>query len=383
MQTTLLLAALWLQTPVMPTEPTPTAPPPAPPPRIVSYPQAERLTYSGTLTKAGISVDVGRAEMEVTRNESGQRVFRARAKGEKFGYTLDTEISSTLRLGDNLPEIYHYVQRGSEQRQKKLSFHSESATFARWKHCKTPNCTDENHAVTRSHWVGGILPWGTERGHCTDKKCDHPEHYSWQVRSVIPLDEPHFDMLTAVYYARACELVAGGAPLRVPVLSDGDRWIVKATARAGERTTVAAGTFDTLLLVLEPEAAGATESDARFSGLFGLNGEIRIWIDKATHRPILVQGKLPFGFMDLHASIELLKVETDAVSDDSANARPVPTSHESDPRPSGEEPRKPAQQPSEATGKSQGGELRQLSESSGPAPSISSPPRLEPRSELQ
>ena len=62
-------------------------------------------------------------------------------------------------------------------------------------------------------------------------------------------------------------------------------------------------------LVLEPKPTEPGQKKEKFSGLFGMNGAISIWIDVKTHRPILVTGKLPVGFMNLFARIELEKAE--------------------------------------------------------------------------
>ncbi|MCA8960100.1 MAG: DUF3108 domain-containing protein [Planctomycetes bacterium] len=264
----------------------------------------ERLVYRGTVRKAGVTVDAGRATFAVARDDEGRVTLTARARGEKFGYSLDTSVTTTLSADLTRPAVYHYRQSGSEKREKKVTFGERVADYILEKHCMEPDCQDRAHFVLRQ---GGMFS-EDEWVHCYDRDCRIPAHRHWKHRRHFDLSERHFDVLSAVYYARTLGLAPGSEPIEVPVITDWDRWRVRVQAREGGKIRVKAGTFDTFKLTLDPVPEEGTEADEEFKGLFGLNGTIHIWVDKATSRPVLVQGKLPFAFMDLHARVELESV---------------------------------------------------------------------------
>ena len=236
-------------------------------------------------------------------------VVKAQAK-------LATTITSTLDVTGTRPAAYHYRQDGSEQREKKLRFDDGAATYLREKHCMEPDCKDRGHFVLRRSLLGK-----DEFLHCNDRKCRVPAHRHWKTRHEHDLDRPHFDMLSAVYYARSLGLKPGDDPIEVPVINDHDRWIVRAEVREGGRIKVPAGKFETYKLTLDPKPLDGAQTKEEFKGLFGLNGTIHIWIDKSTKRPILVQGKFPFGPMNLHARVEL---ESVSHADKPAELKPTP-----------------------------------------------------------
>lgn len=264
------------------------------PPIPVLAPVGEKLVYRGILTKAGVSVDAGTATFTVTRNDDERIQLTACAVGEKFGYTLSTKIISILgtdRLG---PQHYEYLQQGSESRLKQVDFEPKSAVYRRYKHCAEPDCDIAEHRI--------------DGAHCPDRDCRIPAHMHWKIRHEHEFTERHFDMLSAVYFARGLPLEPDAPPIEVPVLNDHDRWIVRASAKRGGRLRVKAGTFDTVKVILDPAPAPGTTPEERFTGLFGLNGTIEIWLDRKTIRPLLVRGQLPFGFMDLSAKVELIEI---------------------------------------------------------------------------
>lgn len=273
-----------------------------------SFPVGERLVYEGMVEKAGLSVNVGEAVFTVNKNEDNDIILKAVAKGHKFGYTLDTTLSSAILAGSTVPFIYHYLQRGSEWREKKIVFENGEAVYWRLKHCKDyEHCHNPKHMVESTNWVGGIIPWGTHKVHCRNTDCRIRDHYYWKRHTVHHLDRPYVDLLTAIYYARNLDLRLGAPEQVVPIVQDKELWLIKLRVKKQARLTVKAGTYDALELILTPVAVKGKLRD-EFKGLFGLNGDIHLWIDRASHRPILIQGTIPFAFLDLTASVELVKV---------------------------------------------------------------------------
>jgi hypothetical protein len=99
-----------------------------------------------------------------------------------------------------------------------------------------------------------------------------------------------------------------GSSFVVPVVQDRDRWQVTVTALEEDRIKVKAGTFDCVIVALDPKNVGDDKKKTRFTGLFGINGTIKIWIDKRTRLPVRILGSIPFAFMDLNCEVRLRKI---------------------------------------------------------------------------
>lgn len=272
------------------------------------WPVRERLVYEGRVEKAGLWLTVGQATFTANRADNGELLLEAEAKGSKFGYTLDTTLMSRFAVGSDQPFVHTYSQKGSEQREKKLMFEGSDIAFWRHKHCRLENCEDPHHQVKRVNWVGGMIPWGRKKEHCSDRHCGTHAHQVWVLRHTHTTKIPHVDYLTAIYKARSLDFSVSGEPQSVHVVSDTDLWVIKVSAAKEERIETPAGKFDTIKLVLEPQSDSG-DIKKEFEGLFGLNGAIGVWIDRETHRPVRVQGLLPFAFLNLHAIVELVKAE--------------------------------------------------------------------------
>lgn len=272
------------------------------------FPIGERLTYRGSVTKAGVTSSVGTVVFRVNQNARHEVTLEARARGNKFGYSLDSKIKTLFRPGEKHPASQFFTQKGSERREKKLLFQSDGTQYWKKKHCKDKNCTNPAHRVKKVNWVGGVLPWGRKKQHCTDSHCGHFEHRVWKLRHSHPVDAERVDLLTAVYRARNLDFTIGAPAHVIPIVNDRDLWDIKVRALKREKVKVAAGTFDCVQLSLEPTPASGQKLKKEFKGLFGMNGAIQIWIDEKTRRPILVKGQVPFAFLNLHARVELAKI---------------------------------------------------------------------------
>jgi hypothetical protein len=101
------------------------------------------------------------------------------------------------------------------------------------------------------------------------------------------------DLLSAVYLARS--MVAEESPKETfPVLDQENLWIL--TVRAGEKRIVKspAGRFSCVLVELETQVPqGEVRDKSDFSGLFGIQGTLHIWMHAATGVPVQITGDLP------------------------------------------------------------------------------------------
>lgn len=269
-----------------------------------ALPLGERLVFRATVEWKGAQVLVGHLELGSFHDENNTTVLHARGKGDRFGYTIDQQITSRLDRSSGHPIAYTNVQRGSEHHTKQLDFEEGKITYSRREHCRDPECKDKNHDVAEVEWKGPI-PWGTRSKHCGDRDCGTAAHELWVTKKVHEVDEPYVDLLTSIYVARTASFPEDGSPMIIPAVNDDHRWLVEVRQMQQKELTVSEGTYDAIELSLTPLASDG-DTKKRFKGLFGIHGTLRVWIDSVTRKPLLIQGTLPISVLDLKARIELI-----------------------------------------------------------------------------
>jgi len=74
-----------------------------------------------------------------------------------------------------------------------------------------------------------------------------------------------------------------------------DVWKAQVTVAGEEKLPLGKlGTFDALKISIEPDYGEEEEKGRKFSGLFGVQGTLRVIVDKKTRIPLVVSGELPF-----------------------------------------------------------------------------------------
>ena len=247
--------------------------------------------------------------------------IESHARGKHLGYSID-HVLLTRILPQEWPWIFFRdTQRGSENRRREMKIgravsgsgaprdvieaaaeRSEKALDSWYRnngHCK--GCE------RREHFVESRMPWNSDH-HCD--KCKRPEHRVWKEPSQRVVPEGTVDMLSAIFLARA--LVAEGLEtVTFPMLDKTELWNV--TLKRGSQSVVKTpvGEFDcteVLLSTAIPEGEPRDE-DEEFSGMFGIHGTIRIFIESRTGVPVTISGSVPVGPLDLDANVRLVRYE--------------------------------------------------------------------------
>jgi hypothetical protein len=101
------------------------------------------------------------------------------------------------------------------------------------------------------------------------------------------------DLLSAVFLART--MVADGIPETMfPVVNEQKLWNLRVQRGNKKRISTDAGEFDCVLIKLETSQPPGEPADKnQFTGLFGIRGAIRIWMDERSGVPVEIQGDLP------------------------------------------------------------------------------------------
>jgi len=187
------------------------------------------------------------------------------------------EMEETLR-GSNCSA--RQLRIGEDAGQWKLEYRKD-------RHCKGCN--------RKTHLVDGLMPW-SDPHHCNG--CERPEHRIWRDYKYLDVPPDAIDMVSALYFAR--NFVRSGQPsLVLALINQGELWNVE--LRRGEEKSIEtpAGDFDCVRVLIVPKHAGGegmgTEASKRFEALFGLNGNISLWVDKGGAFPVRIEGEAPFG----------------------------------------------------------------------------------------
>ncbi|MCY3000382.1 MAG: DUF3108 domain-containing protein [Planctomycetota bacterium] len=227
-----------------------------------------------------------------------QALVSARARGEYQVYTLDETIQTRFQPV-SFPQLKHEsIQRGTENRRRELSLGLKdgvpTASYRNDGHCKS--CKDE------AHFVDPTFFWN-DRAHCTG--CKAGEHRIWKDPRDREIPAKAVDMVTAVMLART--VVSQGKASAVFTLVDRDRlWEVELSRGKRGRMKVSAGHYDVVEIVLKTRPpATETGREEDFQGLFGLHGNISIWMHPESGVPVLISGRIPAGPIELDVRIEL------------------------------------------------------------------------------
>lgn len=263
--------------------------------RRIYFPRAETLKFRAKI-KWGLSAPVGTVTMTTAMEPHGQSLIllaqpedgdegamrasmRAVAQGDYKLYSLDATIESRV-FPDEWPEVvYNYISQGSERRRREILIGKQEGQ-----------------------------PYSRYRG---DTKVGAPKGTRiWADPVDRTLPEPGLDMLTSVYYARTM-IRENLVNLRFPLVDKYRLWDLN--LRRGERALVdtRAGTFEAVEILLQPRPYPGEvieeEKQEKFEGLFGIQGSIRLWVEVNTGIPVLVQGDVPVGPIDLGVHIELME----------------------------------------------------------------------------
>lgn len=264
--------------------------------------EAGRVTLSAGVDPYIAGLAVPEAERKNTPQWTGW--VKSVATGSHLGYELHHELKSRL-LPQAWPAIYYTdTQRGSETRTRELKLGMQDGQWIAWHrndgHCK--GCENKEHFVD-SNWL-----WG-KPSHCTERKCRVLGHRLWRepLRRNVPLGST--DMLSAVYYARA--LVREQRTEDEIIIVDKQRlWKVQLKTAGTKLIEVPGGKTECVEVRLRSSVPeGEPSSKEGFQGLFGLQGTIRIWLDKQCGVPVKIEGEFPISLLstELDVSVQLDK----------------------------------------------------------------------------
>ncbi len=227
--------------------------------------------------------------------------IRITAHGEQLGYKLNHSIGTRF-----LPQVWpasinSETQTGSESRKREIKIGQRDGEWMS-EYRANGHCAG---CERKEHFVIATLPWNNDY-HCD--RCKRAEHRHWKEPTPRAVPAQALDILGSVYLAR--NMIRSGLPeVNTTMVQKSDLWNV--TLRSGQVADirVPAGTFRCreVLLIVKP-MPGEEGENRKFSGIFGIKGALKIWMNEGTGVPVLIEGDVPVGdIVDLHAKIRLAK----------------------------------------------------------------------------
>lgn len=234
------------------------------PPAAPALSPGEKLHYKGYVLGW---IPVGDVWFEVTKDtHGGGDAYRidARAYGSYLIYTLDIRMSSWVDTKTLRSVEFRRREVGTERRDHRVVFDRERAegTFFR------------------------------KRGRFASVA--RMDAAPWEKRTVFPLRGEVNDILYTLYFARGIGETVG-TRRNYWFVETRDVWKTLVTVAGEEKLSLGKlGTFDALKITIEPDYSEEKDTGRKFSGLFGVEGTLRVLVDKKTRIPLVVSGELPF-----------------------------------------------------------------------------------------
>ena len=227
--------------------------------------------------------------------------IESRAQGAHLGYKLDHTVHTRI-LPTEWPRYFHKdLQQGSENRKRELKIGVRDGQPMAWARANS-HC---GGCQRREHFVESHLPWGDDF-HC--KKCKRMEHRDWRPAVEREVPEGTVDLLAAIYLSRTL-LLEDIDSLTFPMLTRLDLWEVTLSQGEEKKKKTPAGEFICREIKLSTTIPEGENSDKEFKGLFGMHGTIHIWLERESGIPVLINGRVPIGPLDLGVSVKLLSYE--------------------------------------------------------------------------
>lgn len=244
----------------------------------------EKATYAVKLWKMvnGLGTTKGSVTFEINRgmyNRKDCYIFTGTAVGHGFGYELKLVSESYVDSSSLLPLLTTNTQSGTENREKKLVFHNDNIEYMKMKHCLLGDtCQQPQHYLNEN----GV------KAHC--ERCNvNQQHYTWLTRATHNNDKPIYDLLSALFIARNFELKLGVENLQMKIVDGRDTWTMRIEVTGEEVIETEAGIFNTVALQLSALPLNDHAKRQKvFKGLFGLKGDVRLWVEKETNLPIRI-----------------------------------------------------------------------------------------------
>ncbi|MEW6535186.1 MAG: DUF3108 domain-containing protein [Candidatus Auribacterota bacterium] len=231
-------------------------------------PEGEQLTYQAFIL--GKLIPMGTAHLSIDKvvhdNEDAYR-FRGTAEGGYLIFTVKMLMDSIVNYATLRPIRFIHDQSGFEQRKRILTF----------------------------DWDSMLIRYS---------KFDFSDDVLIQ-RAETPIEPQTRDILSTLYFARSVKPEVGYT-VTMKLIEKRDIWKVKIVVVEKGTVKVKDRDVAALKIKLIPDIKQDTQNEV-FQGLFGLKGEIILWVSEDRRIPLLIEGDYPLAFFDLKIRVILME----------------------------------------------------------------------------
>jgi len=229
-------------------------------------PVGETLNYQAFIF--GQLIPIGQAQLKIDKIEKDGKpyyLFTGKVVGGYLIFEIKLDLESYIHYDTLRPDYFIHTQSGFEQRTRKLVF----------------------------DWNKGDIIY---------YKQDSPDTYSERARTPIL---PHTrDILSTLYFARDIPSEINSTKM-MRLIEKRKVWTVKITVTDEKEITLPDNRkFQALLVKIDP-IEEIKEPNEMFRGLFGLEGNITLWVSKEHKIPLMIEGDYTMGFIKLHIMVFL------------------------------------------------------------------------------
>ncbi len=227
-------------------------------------PVGEKLTYNAYIL--GQFLPIGKAELSIRTLENDGRLyylFSGDVTGGYLIFSVRMQLRSYIDYETLRPMLFTQKQEGFETKERKLIFDWQKKTITYFKKDFLNNSFKKRSSVF-------ILP--------------HTR-----------------DILTTLYFARSITPVIN-AQKTMNMIEKREVWTVTIEVIGKEKLSLQSGEYDALRIKIVPLK---TSDNKIFRGLFGIEGEIILWVTEDKRIPLLIEGTYVMGFIPLHVKIVL------------------------------------------------------------------------------
>lgn len=258
-----------------------------------------------TLTSV-LAPDSGSPAVEATAEGSDSRrligTIGTKAEGGYLGHEVVHTIKVRWYVGTRPRIELAEDLRGSRSVSRQVAIGEVDGQwqleYRKDRHCK--GCKD------RAHYTKGRMPW-SKFSHCDG--CQRPDHRIWRDYEYLDVPPDAIDMVSALYFARGFLLSEEQETVLALVQQD-ELWMVRLRRGGTRKIKTKAGTFECMRVLIGPELAAGEglgeEAAERFEALFGLHGDISVWVDRKGGFPVVIEGSAPFGPFDVSVKVSLI-----------------------------------------------------------------------------
>jgi len=227
----------------------------------------EKLVYTAYLL--GKMIPLGKAVMEVNEIERDGRKFYqfvGEVDGGYFIFDVKMRLESLIDYYTLRPHVFHYEQKGFEKKIRKLDF-----------------------------------DWNDKKVIYSKKKFWEDDYTERARTHIMPRTR---DILSTMYFARALKPELH-KKMVMNLIEKREVWTVVVEVVEKKVVRLRNGSHCKAMLVTITPHEIEKNNNKVFKGLFGLKGNISLWVTEDKRVPLQIEGDYTMGIIDLHITVVL------------------------------------------------------------------------------